>query len=117
MSPSVQDCNLENICSQDFSLNLFIESGFIFVEHRFIQFQVTTDKDFEPANRKSSRKAAGELRAKNDEIFTEGNWNHVCVVLNKSVVRKSTASIYANGKCIVSTSKVRPYFLINLNLS
>ena len=72
----------------------------------FLILQVTTDNDYEALNRNSSRKAAGELRVKNEEIFIEGNWNHVCVVLNKSVVRKSTASVYANGKCIVSTSKV-----------
>ena len=76
-------------------------------------FKVTTDNDYESSNRNSSRKAAGELRAKNEEIFMEGNWNHVCIVLNKSVVRRSTASVYVNGMCVVSTSKVSCFFSLS----
>lgn len=65
------------------------------------------------SSRTFSRKAATELRAKNDDLFAEGNWNHLCVVLNKSVVRRSTASIYVNGVCVVSTSKVSLTFLLD----
>ena len=72
----------------------------------FYLLKVTTDNDMDTSSRTFSRKAATELRAKNDDLLAEGNWNHLCVVLNKSVVRKSTASIYVNGVCVVSTSKV-----------
>ena len=74
---------------------------------------MTTDNDYEHSNQHSSRKASGELHANIEEIFLEGNWNHICVVLNKSVVRRSTASVYANGRCIVSTSRVRSCFFLS----
>ncbi len=69
-------------------------------------FQVTTDETHESGSRLGFRRTATDLRAKHEQLFTEGNWNHLSVVLNKSVVRKSTASIYVNGVCVVSTSKV-----------
>ena len=74
--------------------------------------KVTTDSDYDHSNQHSSRKASGELHANVEEIFSEGNWNHICIVLNKSVVRRSTASVYANGRCIVSTSRVGSCFFV-----
>jgi len=79
----------------------------IFLDFQTKNIVVTTDNEYEHSNQHSSRKASGELHANIEEIFLEGNWNHICVVLNKSVVRRSTASVYANGRCIVSTSRFR----------
>ena len=79
-------------------------------------FQVSTDEDAESGSRWTSRRAATELRAKHEDLFAEGNWNHLCVVLNKSVVRKSTASIYVNGVCVVSTTKVLQLYRASLHL-
>eukprot|EP00794_Sanderia_malayensis_P012330 gene12330-13603_t len=79
----------------------------IYLDLKTKEIVVTTDENTEPSGRLNFRGTASDLRAKQDQLFTEGNWNHLCVVLNKSVVRKSTASIYVNGNCVVSTSKFR----------
>ncbi len=81
-------------------------------EIKTFPFQVTTDENAESGGRLGFRGAATDLRARQDDLFTEGNWNHLCVVLNKSVVRKSTASIYVNGICVVSTSKVLVHIFV-----
>eukprot|EP00795_Rhopilema_esculentum_P008037 gene8037-13951_t len=79
----------------------------IFLDLESNEIVVTTDKDIGPTGRSNTPKSSNQLRAKNEDMFYEGNWNLISVVLNKSVVRKSTASIYVNGSCIVSTSKFR----------
>ncbi|XP_065652118.1 WD repeat and FYVE domain-containing protein 3 isoform X2 [Hydra vulgaris] len=54
-------------------------------------------------------KANTVMYVKSDEIFELQKWNHICVVLQKNVMRNSTASVYINGK-VTFMSKIKYIF-------
>jgi hypothetical protein len=42
------------------------------------------------------------MKVRNEDLFELHHWNHICVVLNKSMMRNSTASVYVNGHLIAN---------------
>eukprot|EP00111_Clytia_hemisphaerica_P006851 TCONS_00019802-protein len=67
---------------------------------------IVINTDDHHVNEKSSSKGKAILKLRCEQLFELHHWNHVCVVLNKSMMRNSTVSLYINGQ-LVANSKMK----------
>lgn len=73
----------------------------------FVTLQVNTDDRH--LTERGAVKNNTMLKVQHEDLFEMHRWNHVCVVLNKSMMRNSTAQVYINAQ-LVKSSKVRHPF-------